>query len=159
MKLCIIQSCTTTITTCRGPLLLEKNPGVFNIRKRHSCCLFIFFFKNSERDSSFFWTWIFHLFYIYIKCISYDAPNFEEEYYTCTKWLTTLVMLYWFASNIKINLMLHWFASLDAILVCFYYENYLIWNTTFLKLHLFCYIVCKLGLHYEFCTNTQGFSK
>lgn len=103
MNLCIIQSCTTTITTCRGPLLLEKNPGVFNIRKRHSCCLFIFFFKNSERDSSFFWTWIFHLFYIYIKCISYDAPNFEEEYYTCTKWLTTLVMLYWFASNIKIN--------------------------------------------------------
>lgn len=43
LNLCIIQSCTTTITVCRGQLLLEKNPGVLNIRKRHSCCLFILF--------------------------------------------------------------------------------------------------------------------
>lgn len=105
LNLCIIQSCTTTITTCRGQLLLEKNPGVFNIRKRQ-LLFFHIFFNHSERNPCYLWTWIFHLFYIYIKCISYDAPNFEEEYYTCTKWLTTLVMLYWFASIIEINLML-----------------------------------------------------
>lgn len=94
----------------------------FLISEKDTVVVFSYCFQYSERNPCYLWTWIFHLFYIYIKCISYDAPNFEEEYYTCTKWLTTLVMLYWFASIIKINLMLYWFASIIEINLMLLYK-------------------------------------
>lgn len=35
--------CTTTNTMWRGQLLLKKNPGVFYMSEKHSCCHFLFF--------------------------------------------------------------------------------------------------------------------
>lgn len=114
LNLCIIQSCTTTITVCRGQLLLEKNPGVLNIRKRHSCCLFIFFsiILRGILAISGHVSFISFIFILNAQ-VTMHQPSSKNTIHEQSGWLHL-----WCYIGLLLSLKLT-----DAILVCFYHWN------------------------------------